>query len=179
MTSRAPVTHDDAAAIKEAEAAEEAASAPVPPVSLPDLVDAAAILALDDLKSEWVAVPEWGFRAMVWALTGDERDSFEEIFLKRKQQATQLAKAQGKKHTQAESVRGFRAMLVAQSVRNPSNTKQRVFSDDQVTALGGKNAAALQRIFEVAARLSGLGNDDVDELTATLGEDQSAGSGSD
>ena len=54
----------------------------------------------------------------------------------------------------------------------------RVF-ERQVEALGRKNAAALQRVFRVAQRLSGLAEDEVDELTAALGEDPSVGSGSD
>ena len=71
----------------------------------------------------------------------------------------------------------MRAKLVAASVRKADDS--RVFTDGQVEALGKKNAAALQRVFRVSQRLSGLAEDEVDELTAALGEDPSVGSGSD
>ena len=54
-----------------------------------------------------------------------------------------------------------------------------MFTDGQVVALGRKNAAALQRVFRVAQRLSGLAEDEVDELTVALGNDPSVDSGSD
>ena len=82
------------------------------------------------------------------------------------------------KHKSREiNLRNMRAKLVAASVRKADDS--RVFSDGQVEALGKKNAAALQRVFRVAQRLSGLAEDEVDELTAALGEDPSVGSGSD
>jgi len=71
----------------------------------------------------------------------------------------------------------MRAKLVAASVRKADDS--RVFTDGQVEALGSKNAAALQRVFRVAQRLSGLAEDEVDELTVALGNDPSVGSGSD
>ena len=46
-------------------------------------------------------------------------------------------------------------------------------------ALGRKSARALQRIFEVAQRLSGLSPADTETLAAALKNDQSAGPGSD
>jgi hypothetical protein len=36
----------------------------------------------------------------------------------------------------------------------------RLFTDSDVVALGGKSAAALERVYAVAARLSGLSDDD-------------------
>ena len=65
-----------------------------------------------------------------------------------------------------------------------TSQRRRFISDQrcrqhQVEALGKKNAATLQRVFRVAQKLSGLAEDEVDELTAALGEDPSVGSGSD
>jgi hypothetical protein len=137
------------------------------PVLLADLDDPAAILAMDDITEEWVDVPEWGVRARVVSLAGFERDAFE------------LALIESKKGKSREvNLENLRAKLVAQSVRKPSDRAVRVFADAQVVALGRKNAAALQRIFKVAQRLSGLADDEVEELTAELGEGQSVVSGS-
>ena len=135
------------------------------PTVLPLLEDAASILDLPDLASEEVEVPEWGFRLRVRSLTGTERDAFEASLLQTRGKDREI------------NLRNMRAKLVAQSVRKADDS--RVFSDAQVEALGRKNAAALQRVFRVAQRLSGLAEDEVEELTRELGEDPSVGSGSD
>ena len=132
---------------------------------LPLLEDAASVLDLRDLQDELVDVPEWGYRLRVRSLTGTERDAFE----------ISLLESRGK--SREVNLRNMRAKLVAASVRKVDDS--RVFTDGQVEALGKKNAAALQRVFRVAQRLSGLAEDEVDELTAALGEDPSVGSGSD
>ncbi len=132
---------------------------------LPLLEDAASILDLPDLTSEEVEVPEWGFRLRVRSLTGTERDAFEASLLQTRGKDREI------------NLRNMRAKLVVQSVRKADDS--RVFSDAQVEALGRKNAAALQRVFRVAQRLSGLAEDEVEELTRELGEDPSVGSGSD
>jgi len=132
---------------------------------LPLLEDAASVLDLRDLQDEIVDVPEWGYRLRVRSLTGTERDAFE----------ISLLESRGK--SREVNLRNMRAKLVAASVRKADDS--RVFSDGQVEALGRKNAAALQRVFRVAQKLSGLAEDEVDELTEALGNDPSVGSGSD
>jgi hypothetical protein len=132
---------------------------------LPLLEDATSVLDLRDLQDELVEVPEWGFRLRVRSLTGTERDAFEISLLENRGKSREVY------------LRNMRAKLVAASVRKVDDS--RVFTDGQVEALGKKNAAALQRVFRVAQRLSGLAEDEVDELTAALGEDPSVGSGSD
>ena len=109
---------------------------------LPLLEDATAILDLPDLTDELVDVPEWGYRLRVRSLTGTERDAFE----------VSLLESRGK--SREVNLRDMRAKLVAASVRRSDDA--RVFTDGQVVALGRKNAAALQRVFRVAQRLSGL-----------------------
>jgi hypothetical protein len=133
--------------------------------TLPLLEDAAAVLDLADLQDELVEVPEWGVRLRVRSLTGTERDAFEASLLETRGRSREV------------NLRNMRAKLVAQSVRKADDS--RVFSDGQVEALGRKNAAALQRVFRIAQRLSGLAEDEVEELTRELGEDPSVGSGSD
>ena len=135
------------------------------PTVLPLLEDAASILDLPDLATEEVEVPEWGFRLRVRSLTGTERDAFEASLLQTRGRDREI------------NLRNMRAKLVVQSVRKADDS--RVFSDTQVEALGRKNAAALQRVFRVAQKLSGLAEDEVEELTRELGEDPSVGSGSD
>lgn len=110
-----------------------------------------AIFAADDIKSERVPVPEWGGEVMVRGLTGRQRDAWEASMTVRR----------GKKLEQ--DMRDFRARLVVQCVVD--ETGELVFHGGDVDALSGKSGAALDRIYDTAARLSGISGDDVEELT--------------
>lgn len=128
-----------------------------------------AILATQDLLIEQVEVPEWGGSVFVRGLTGTDRDSFE----------LGMIEQRGKK--QEINLRNLRARLIVRTVvdgEDPETAKP-LFKLEDVQVLGHKSAAALQRVYSVAQRLSGLSNEDVDELTASLGNDESDGSGSD
>lgn len=118
-----------------------------------------AILQAKDLPKELVAVPEWGGEVYVRALTGAERDSFEQSMLEQKGKSSKM------------NLKNVRAKLVALTVVDED--EKRLFSDDDVKFLGNKSAAALNRIFEVAQRLSGLRPEDVEELTKNSESDQS------
>lgn len=109
-----------------------------------------AILNVLDLQTEDVEVPEWGGMVRVRGLTGSERDAFEQSIMEQRGRDVAL------------NLRNIRAKLVALSVVDEQGN--RVFSDADVKALGQKSAMALQRVFEVAQRLSGLRNEDVEEL---------------
>lgn len=109
------------------------------------------ILAAQDVRFEEVPVPEWGGVVRVKGLTGKERDALE------------FSMIQGKGKKASVNLANLRAKLVSQACVDEAGN--RIFSDDDVAALGNKSAAALQRIFDVAQRLSGLSDDDVEELT--------------
>ncbi len=119
---------------------------------------ATEILAKDDLVEERVDFPEWGGSAMMRSLMGYERDAFEESIIE----------TRGK--SRIVNTRNFRAKLFSLSARGQDGNL--LFTEEQVEALGRKNAAALERGYDVAARLSGLKEDDVEALTKALGEDQ-------
>jgi hypothetical protein len=126
------------------------------------------ILNASDIQTEEVAVPEWGAKkVLVRGLTGTERDAFEEASLHR----------YGKKGQNKEiNLKDFRARLISWSIIDKES--KRIFSDADVPALGRKSAAALQRVFDVASRLSGLSESDVDELVKNSPGGQSDDSGS-
>jgi hypothetical protein len=123
------------------------------------------ILEFDDRQTEAVAVPEWGGDVMVHGLTGAERDQFEASVISRKGRDTNV------------NMVNFRAKLIALSVVD-AETGARLFDDADVGALGRKSAAALQRVFDVAQKLSGLSREDVDELTKNSESEPNDGSGS-
>lgn len=124
-----------------------------------------AILNAADLVTEDVEVPEWGGTVRVRGLTGSERDAFEQSIMEQRGRDVAL------------NLRNIRAKLVALSVVDEQG--RRVFSDDDVKALGQKSAVALQRVFEVAQRLSGLRSEDVEELAKNSESAPSDGSTSD
>lgn len=103
----------------------------------------AAILAADDLPRESVTVPEWGGEVLVRTMTGTERDAFESSLLDKDKR-----------------LENMRARLVSLTLCDESG--ERMFSDDEVTALGKKSAIALDRVFAVAQRLNGIGGEAVD-----------------
>ena len=118
-----------------------------------------AILAADDLITEDVDVPEWGGTVRVRSISGAERDAFEQAIVTRRGKNVQT------------NLSNIRAKMSALCLVDESG--QRLFTDADVVALGQKSAAALDRVFGVAQRLSGLTDKDVDELAENLKTGQS------
>ena len=129
------------------------------------LLSKAAILAAQDLSTEVVEVPEWGGSVMVRAMTGRQRDVFESVIYKVKGKDVQL------------NIANVRAELVSRTVVDEGGTL--LFSPEDVAALGDKSASALDRIYAVAQRLSGITKDDIAELTENFTDGQSDASTSD
>lgn len=121
-----------------------------------------AILQAQDLPKELVSVPEWGGEIYVRALTGAERDAFEQSIVEQKGKSTKM------------NLQNMRAKLVALTVVDEGGN--RLFTDADAKLLGKKSALALNRVFEVAQKLSGLTPEDVDELTKNSEGDQSGDS---
>lgn len=139
-----------------------------------------AIFAVDDRLIEFVRVPEWSgdnpdAGVFVRGLSGTDRDAFEmAMFESRKD-------AKSGKTTQEVNFQNLRAKLIvrcAVDAEDPNIAKP-IFTLRDIAPLGLKSAAALQRVYSVAQRLSGLSTENVDELTSELGNDPSDGSGSD
>lgn len=118
------------------------------------------ILETDDTVYESVPVPEWNknnpnAKVRVRSLTGTDRDAFE----------TSLLVGTGK--NQRMSTLNIRAKLAALSIVDFKG--EPLFALEDILALGKKNAAALDRVFEVAQRLSGISDADVEEMAKNSG----------
>jgi hypothetical protein len=109
------------------------------------------ILAADDLPKELVEVPEWGGSVYVRCLTGTERDAWEASVVE-----------MGKDGKTKPNMENLRAKLVARTLCDEDGA--RVFSDGDVAVLGAKSAAAMDRLYAVAARLSKISKEDESEL---------------
>jgi hypothetical protein len=125
------------------------------------------ILKKQDRSYQDVSCPEWGGKVRIQSLTGAERDAFEESILG----------AKNKDGTREVSTQNLRAKLVALAAVDKDG--KAMFSKDDVLVLGQKNAAALDRLFMVAQKLSGISKDDLEEAVKNSGNGQDAGSPSD
>lgn len=119
-----------------------------------------AILAADDLEKELVAVPEWGGDVWVRCMTGTERDEWE----------ASVVQMDNKGQNPKADLRNIRAKLVVRCVIDEAGV--RLFGEDDTVALGAKSAAALDRLYAVAARLSKISKEDEKELLGNSDADQ-------
>jgi len=103
-----------------------------------------------DIQSEIVFIPEWGGEVIVRGLTGTARDQLE----------AEIVEIKGKRSK--IHLENIRAKLVQLSLVDEAG--KLLFTEKDVAMLGTKSAVALDRIFSVAQRLSGLSDQDVEEL---------------
>jgi hypothetical protein len=120
------------------------------------------ILAALDVEKELVSVPEWGGDIYIKGMTGAERDKFEASIISRN----------GKDAT--VNMLNIRAKLASLTICDEGG--KRLFTEADVMALSQKSAVALQRVFKVAQRLSGIGDDEVKELAEGVKNDPFDGS---
>ena len=127
-----------------------------------------AILSASDLVTERVEVPEWEGYVIVRSLTGAERDKFEMSTLRQKK---------GNIETDLGKMVNFRSRLVSLTAVDEDGA--RLFSDSDIELLAAKNASAINRIFDVSRRLSGLSETDVEDLEKNSEPSQDESSSSD
>lgn len=108
------------------------------------------ILGAKDLPMEEVQVPEWGGSVMVRGLNGKERDTFESSVI-------------DEKHKGQVKLDNIRAKLCAMTICDEKG--ERLFDDKEIEALAKKSGKALDRVFTVATKLSGIGETEVKDMT--------------
>jgi|HubBroStandDraft_6_1064221.scaffolds.fasta_scaffold00062_71 hypothetical protein len=131
-----------------------------------------AILKAAALRTEEVRVPEWASPetgadvVIVREMRGRERDEWE----------ASLAVQRGGQ--MVPDTANMRAKLAARCIIGEDS--EPLFTQQDVAALGELSAAALQRVYEAAARLSGLNQDALEELgkSSETGPSEDSASGS-
>jgi hypothetical protein len=118
---------------------------------LGDYLTRDAILAAKELPTEEIEVPEWGGTVLIRGLDGEGRDEFE---------ASMIVIRNNKGYPDTANTR---AKLAARCIIDP-DTREPMFTQSDVYALGKLSGAALDRVFTVASRLSGLSEEDQAEL---------------
>jgi len=113
-------------------------------------LDRKSILAVDDVRKEKFAVPEWKGDVFLRVLTGTDRDRFEESYADQKMKAFRI-----------------RFLLLALC----DEDGERLFSDDEADVLGKKSSVVINRLFEAGWKLNAFTQEAVD----ALGEDSPLG----
>ncbi|MCG8670213.1 MAG: hypothetical protein MI867_12420 [Pseudomonadales bacterium] len=108
------------------------------------------ILKADDLKTEVVDVPEWGGQVRVRSLTAGERDTFEASITDNKKSKSGVVTV------------NIRARIASMCIVDEEN--KRIFTEQDIAALGEKSGIALNRVFVAAQNLNGWTEEDVEEL---------------
>lgn len=130
-----------------------------------------AVLGAQDRAFEYVDVPEWGgITIKVQALSGTARDRY---------QAANLifgTNAKGAPAITGYNLAGATARLVALSIVDEDGAA--VFSDKDILDLGDRSPVALDRVADVARRLSGLTEEAVEAAKAGFADSPSDSSGS-
>ncbi|URL59623.1 hypothetical protein IM816_05870 [Luteibacter flocculans] len=124
------------------------------------------ILAADRKKHEDIEVKEWGGTVRLQELSASDRDLWEaEAFTV----APDGASAKfNPKHA--------RARLVVRCLVD--ETGRRLFTDDEVAALGSLSASTMQKLFNKARALNAITNSDIKELEGNSDAGPSAGGSS-
>lgn len=116
----------------------------------PTILDRETILGKQKLRAELVAVPEWGGSVYVRELTSAERDTWEGNLVTLRGGSADI------------DFDNARASLAAATIVNSEG--KRLFSEADVIELGKLSGAAMNRVYEVATKLSGIREADIEEL---------------
>lgn len=125
-----------------------------------------SIKNVKDITEEVVDIPEWNGSIRVRSLTGKERDALEAYMLRDK-----------KADDESINMENLRARMAIAACVDEQGAP--VFAEADLHWLGGKNACALNRIFTVGMRLSGMSKEDVKDLTKNSNATQEEDSNSD
>lgn len=109
-----------------------------------------ALLNATAPPQQTVAVPELGGDVLVRGMTGTERDAFE----------ASLIEGRGKKRDL--NMKNLRAKLVAYCCVDEQG--KRIFSEHDVDTIGAIRADVLNKLFTVAQKLSGITEEDAEDL---------------
>lgn len=112
-----------------------------------------AILGAVDTEYQTVDVPEWGGQVRVRSISAAERERLMKLSV--------VTEGRGAKQTQRFDMPTFRVKLAALSMVDDDG--RRLFTDDDMAALGRKSARALERVSDVALDLAGVQDDTKDD----------------
>lgn len=132
------------------------------------MLTADAILTVNDTVIETVPVPEWGGEVRVRGLTAAERDKYDR----------EIIKVDKRGNTSLGRLDNLRALLVVRCLVDEQG--ERLFADRSARELGEKSSLVVGRLYDVAARLSGMRveeeEEDAEDLDNAQDDDNSSSS---
>lgn len=103
------------------------------------------ILAANDRRRIEIEVPEWGGPVLLSVMSGTERESFEREWT----------------NTDEKLLPNYKLKMLRRCIVDDAG--EPMFTDADFSALGGKNAMVLDRLFDECMRLNGFKKDAVEE----------------
>jgi len=123
---------------------------------------AQAILEADDSSLEPLEVPEWNGTVYVRAMTSAEKDAYDRLMVR--------IGERGQTAVNAQRLDNVRALLAVRVLCDKDGG--RLFKDTDAAALGKKSSKALQRVWDVARKLSGFDEEETEKDAEAFGEAQ-------
>ncbi len=117
-----------------------------------------AILAASDIETEEVHIPEWKGSVFVRGLTAGQRDKWENLSVTVKGKSREV------------TTNHLRARLAVMATVDGDG--KLLFGESDIPQLGRKSSRAIDRIYDVAARLSGISDDDLEDIAKNFASDQ-------
>jgi len=115
------------------------------------------ILKAEDLQDDYIDVPEWGGKVRLRAMTGIERQEFDEALMR-------VSQKPGDDSATIDFHAHRLRLKLCSLVMIDANGDRMFNGPADVAALGMKSAAALQRVYARAQELSGLSKEAVEEV---------------
>jgi hypothetical protein len=116
-----------------------------------ELLNKDEILGMDDIPTEIVTVPEWKHRkVMLCGMTGAGKNEYQ----------SSLVEITGK--TRKMRLENATAKLLVRTIVN--GARQPIFTESDIIKLGTKSAAVLERLAKIASRLSGMDEEENEQL---------------
>lgn len=116
------------------------------------------IIDADDVEYDSVECPEWGGTVRLRSIRGTQRDAYEQSVIT------------GSGADRKMNLRNARAKLIVLCAVD--ETGRPLFTAEDVTELGKKNAAPLDRLFDACRKLAGMSENDVERITEDFGATQ-------
>ena len=110
------------------------------------------------IPSETVDVPEWDGKVIVRGLSAAERDQYESGLVE--------FLPDGRVRTK-RNLQNVRTSLVVRCLVDEAG--ERLFGDADIEALGAKSGAVIERLWIIARRLSGMGDEAVEAAVEDFG----------
>jgi len=108
------------------------------------------ILKVSDLQTREINIPEWGGSIVMKTMTGEERDTWENRI---------PIRSSDKK----VDIKEMKVRLLILCIRDPKDMTF-MFTEKDVVSLNSKNSSVIDRLWQVASEMNGIGGKELEEI---------------